>query len=275
MNLAGPNGWRATREWKDISTKWRLVPDGLRSSRPEDPFARGWVALEAGELGQAEDLFREAVRQRGDGNDYVALGDVFVARRDWSGAADQFERALLVAPLSVLAILGLAMVRAATGAADTAIAELEVLARTRPGDPVVGYYLALALIARTVEVRTEGRGGQLVISTQYQLDTCDWLAGRVLASGTEDAQLIAAAKALQAEVRQGRELVWSEQRPTLVLAGLVLLLGVVPVLLGGLLASVPLLVAGLVLGTGLVFWLFYRYRQPAWQVALGAIAGRA
>jgi tetratricopeptide (TPR) repeat protein len=266
MNLAGPNEWWATREWKDISTKWRLVPAGLRSELPGDPFAQGWQALESGRLDEAQHAFEEAVRRRGDGNDYVALGDVYAARRDWARAADQFERALLVAPLSVLAVLGLAMVRAATGAAAMAVAELRVLAGTRPGDPVVGYYLAEALIARTVEVRGEAPGGRLVIQNVDQFDACEDLARQVLACGTDDVELVSAAESLLAETRSGHILAWTDGNMTMVFAVLVVVLGVAPVLVGGLFGSLPVVVAGVVVGGALVFWLYFRYRRPVWQI---------
>ena len=259
------NEWQATREWKDISTKWRLVPAGLRSARPDDPFAQGWQALEAGRLDQAEQLFSDAVRHRGDGNDYVALGDVHAARRDWVKAAGLYQRALLVAPLSVLAVLGLALTRAATGEAQTAIAELQVLANTRKGDPVVGYYLAVTLLARTVEVRVDAPGGRLVIADAEQLATCEDLARRIAVSGTDDPQLLAAARELLEEARTGRDWVWTDTRAAIVLAVLIGLLGVVPVILGGALGSWPIFLVGLVIGAALVFVVIHRYLRQRWQ----------
>jgi len=260
------NEWQAGREWKDISTKWRLVPAGLRASRPEDPFAQGWQALEAGDLARAQPLFEEACRARGDGNDYVALGDVAVARRDWATAESQFQQALVVAPLSILAVLGLALVRAATGQAETAVAELDVLARTREGDPVIGYYLAVALLARTVEVRTETGDGRLLIGDAKQLAQCEDLARRVAVSGTDDPELLAGARALLEEVRSGQEWIWTAPRNAGFLGGVAALFGIVPIVLGGLLDSVPLVLAGLVIGAAAVFYAVYTYRRQRWQL---------
>jgi tetratricopeptide (TPR) repeat protein len=260
------NEWQASREWKDISTKWRLVPTGLRSSRPEDPFARGWRAMESGDLAEAQGLFEEACRVRGDGNDYVALGDVFVARRDWAAAESEFQRALLVAPLSILAVLGLALVRAATGQAETAVAELDVLARTRKGDPVIGYYLAVALLARTVEVRTETGDGRLLIGDADQLAQCDSLARQVALSGTDDAELLAAGRALLEEVQSGQTWIWTAPQPVAFLGLVAALFGVAPIIVGGLLGSWPLVVAGLVIGAVAVFYAVYQYRRQRWQL---------
>jgi tetratricopeptide (TPR) repeat protein len=260
------NEWQASREWVDISTKWRLVPTGLRSSRPDDPFAQGWLRMEAGDLEQAQRLFEEACRVRGDGNDYVALGDVHVAHRDWVAAEAQFQRALVVAPLSILAVLGLALVRAATGHADTAVAELDVLARTRKGDPVIGYYLAVALLARTVEVRTETGDGRLLIGDERQLEQCEDLARRVALSGTDDAELLAAARSLLAEAQSGREWIWTAPRNAAFLGGVAAVFGVVPIILGGLLNSWPLVVAGLVVGAAAIFYAVFQYRRQRWQL---------
>ena len=260
------NEWQASREWKDISTKWRLVPAGLRSSRPEDPFALGWLALETGDLAEARRQFEEACRVRGDGNDYVALGDVSVARREWAAAESQFQQALVVAPLSILAVLGLALVRAATGQAETAVAELDVLARTRKGDPVIGYYLALALLARTVEVRTETGDGRLLIGDAKQLAQCDDLARRVAVSGTDDPELLAGARSLLAEVQTGQEWIWTAPRNAGVLGGVAGLFGVVPIIVGGLLGSWPLVAAGLLIGAAAVFYAVYQYRRQRWQL---------
>ena len=260
------NEWQASREWMDISTKWRLVPAGLRSSRPEDPFAQGWLAMDAGDVARAKGLFEEACRLRGDGNDHVALGDVHVARRDWFAAEAQFQRALVVAPLSILAVLGLALVRAATGQAETAVAELDVLARTRKGDPVIGYYLAVALLARTVEVRTETGDGRLLIGDVKQLEQCEDLAQRVALSGVDDAELLSAARALLTEVQSGREWIWTAPRNAGFLGGVAAVFGVVPIVLGGLLDSWPLVVAGLVIGAAAVFYAVYQYRRQRWQL---------
>jgi predicted Zn-dependent protease len=260
------NEWQASREWKDISTKWRLVPAGLRSSRPADPFALGWAALENGDLAGAETLFEEACRVRGDGNDFVALGDVSVARRDWATAETQFQRALQVAPLSILAVLGLSLVRAATGQAETAVAELDVLARTRKGDPVIGYYLAVALLARTVEVRTETGDGRLLIGDAKQLEQCEQLSRRVAVTGTDDVELLAAARSLLEEVQHGQVWIWTAPQPVAVLGGVAALFGVVPIIVGGLLGSWPLVAAGLVIGAAAVFYAVYQYRRQRWQL---------
>ncbi|EWM16091.1 M48 family metallopeptidase [Kutzneria sp. 744] len=260
------NEWQAGREWKDISTKWRLVPAGLRSSRPEDPFAQGWLALETGDLQRAQPLFEEACRVRGDGNDYVALGDVHVARRQWAAAEAQFQRALVVAPLSILAVLGLALVRAATGQGETAVAELDVLARTRKGDPVIGYYLAVALLARTVEVRTETGDGRLLIGDAKQLEQCEDLAQRVALSGTDDPELLSAARALLDETRSGREWIWTAPRNAGFLGGVAGVFGVAPIITGGLLDSWPLVLAGLLIGAAAVFYAVYQYRRQRWQL---------
>lgn len=260
------NEWQGSREWKDISTKWRLVPAGLRSSRPEDPFARGWLALEAGDLAVAEGLFEEACRVRGDGNDFVALGDVSVARRNWAAAEAQFQQALVAAPLSILAVLGLSLVRAATGKAETAVAELDVLARTRKGDPVIGYYLAVALLARTVEVRTETGDGRLLIGDAKQLEQCEQLCRRVAVSGTDDPELLSAARTLLEEVQAGSEWIWTAPRNAGFLGGVAGLFGVVPIIVGGLLGSWPLVLAGLVIGAAAVFYAVYTYRRQRWQL---------
>ncbi|MCS7479976.1 hypothetical protein ACFFQW_07910 [Umezawaea endophytica] len=120
--------------------------------------------------------------------------------------------------------------------ATRAVAELERLADkawSAEGTTMLRHYLGYALVSRAVEVRRMlGPGGVVIV---------EGIADRVLALDTCDSELDEFAAALK-KPKQARE-----TRATPVFALLLVVLGVVPVVVGGLLRNGPLLSVGALL----------------------------
>jgi hypothetical protein len=125
--------------------------------------------------------------------------------------------------------------------ATRAVAELERLAEkawSAEGTTMLRHYLGYALAARAVEVRRMlGPGGVVIV---------EGIADRILALDTCDSELDEFATALRK-----REQV-REARTTPVFVLLLVVLGVVPVVVGGLLRSGPLVSIGVLLSVVLL-----------------------
>jgi len=122
-------------------------------------------------------------------------------------------------------------------------------------DDAEGWQTVQAKIAAGVPRR------QALIEAGYRAEQVDaWL------SGTDDAELLAAARSLLAEAQSGREWIWTAPRNAAFLGGVAALFGVVPIILGGLLGSWPLVLAGLVIGAAAIFYAVYTYRRQRWQL---------
>jgi len=140
--------------------------------------------------------------------------------------------------------------------ATRAVAELERLAGkawSAEGTTMLRHYLGYALASRAVEVRrTLGPGGVVIV---------EGIADRILALDTCDSELDDFATALK-KPKQVKE-----TRATPVFALLLVVFGVVPVVVGGLLHSGPLVSVGVLLSVvllGALVWLLRATgRRPA------------
>jgi hypothetical protein len=156
-----------------------------------------------------------------------------------------------------------------SGAAAAAVDHLDrllAMAWSAEGAVLLRHYLAYALAVRTVEVRGVTRDGALVIVERSQLEACEHLAHRIQRLETGDPELEGFAADLLDRLEEGQRWQWTGARAALGFTGLVLLLGVLPVVGGGLLSSAPTVVFGALVGAVLVFVFVVRHRKQRWLV---------
>ncbi len=261
------------RTWQDVVAKWRLVTagddDGPEMAR--DSAQRARSALLDGRLDDAMADFERAAELRGHAHDEVGIGDVLLARGRWQAAAKHYRRADSADPGNTLAALGLSQALVASGQAEAAAAELERVYGT-PTDPVLRYYLASTWCSVAEQARGRTRDEVLVFTSEDQLATCESAARRILDLDVDDAELHRGAQRLLSEVAAGRRWQWRPEGLAVSLAVLSVSLGLILVAVGGLSGNVPLILLGIVLGSGLLYVIVVRFRRQEWRTRADALA---
>jgi hypothetical protein len=159
---------------------------------------------------------------------------------------------------------------ALTDDAATGVAELRRLVGTTD-HPLLRHHLALALLARSAEVRGETRTGELVIVTRRQLDACAELAEQVLALGVPDPEVTAVAVRLRDETAAGLRWEWARRGRAAAFAVAALTLGVPPVVAGGLRGEPAWIGLGAASGAVLLFLMVVTAREQRWRAASDAV----
>ncbi len=262
------------RAWQDVVSKWQLVEDDASDAPSEagECFGKARSALVDGRLDEALATFERAAELREHPYDQVGIGDVHLARGRWQFAAECYQRALDLDNGDPLARLGLSQVLVASGKAQDAVADLEQLVANRPGDQVVRYYLASTWCSVAEQCRSQTTDEVLVITSEHQLRLCERAARRILALDVEDEELVRGANRLLVEVAAGRRWTWAPEGVAVSLAVLVMSLGLTMVVAGGALNSVGLVVAGILLGSVLLYLIVLRFRRQAWVQRAEAVA---
>ncbi|KAA2267055.1 hypothetical protein F0L68_00535 [Solihabitans fulvus] len=261
MSVNTPNVWQGGRDWRNISLKWGADPEWSAAGDSDEA-----EALAEARIDDAQRAYELAVAREPDARSHTGLGDVFLARGEWAMAAEQFVIACRLDPTALVPRLGLAHANIMLGTAHTSVSDLDAIEVAKPGDPVVRYYLALALWARTVEVRSQTRTGELVLVEPEQLTACEGLTRRLLALGVPDEELTTLAGTLLTAVQRGRRWVWIRDGAAALHAVVAVLVGGVGLALAGLAGSLLLVVLAAVVGAILVFTFVLRFRRLAWQV---------
>ncbi len=258
-----------------MAEKWRLVEDDDADapSEADECFAKGRSALVEGRLDEALANFERAGELREHPHDLVGIGDVHIARGRWQFAGECYQRALDLDNGDPLAELGRSQVLVATGKAQDAVTDLERMVANRPGDPVLRYYLASTWCSVAEQCRSQTTDEVLVITSKHQLRICDRAARRILDLDVDDDELVRGATRLLAEVDASRRWSWAPEGVAVSLAILVLSLGLTMVVAGGALGSVGLVVAGIVLGSVLLYLIVLRFRRQAWSQGWAAGGG--
>ncbi|MPZ84582.1 MAG: hypothetical protein GEV28_31020 [Actinophytocola sp.] len=256
------------RAWQDVIVKWRLVPDDLPGNDPEGAqhadLARS--ALLDGRLDDALTEFGHATRLRDHPLDQVGIGDVHLARGRWDEADERYQRALAAGgAAALLARLGITQVLIGEGRAAGAIADLEHLVADRPHDPTLRYYLASAWYSVAEQSRSRTADDTLVITSEQQLLICEQAAERILTLKTGDDELDRGAEHLLNEVAMGRRWTWAPEGIAVSLAVLTVAFGLITVVAGGLMGSALVVIAGVVVGAGLLFAIVWRFRRQTWR----------
>lgn len=262
------------RSWQDVVSKWQLVPKAPDEEPSEavQSFERARLALVEGRLDEALRYFERATTLRDNSLDRVGIGDVHLARGRWRHAAECYLGVLAADPDDVLARLGQSQVLVAEGRAADAVPELERLVADRPEDPVLRYYLASTWCSVGEQCRSQTRDEVLVITSERQLRVCERAARRILELGVADEELVRGARRLLAEVMAGRRWSWVPEGIAVSMAVLVISLGMTMVVAGGALASPGLVVAGVLLGSVLLYLIVLRFRRQAWQLRAESLA---
>lgn len=138
-------------------------------------------------------------------------------------------------------------------------------------DDVLRTHLAIALAARTAEVRSITPEGALIVTDGRQAAECRALAEEVLALSPHP-ELIAFATDLRRrlDVAQG----WRWVEPDVWTAAVVGLAVLVLPFVGGAVGSAAVTVAGVVVGGALVFGFVMAHRKRQWVVDADAAFGR-
>jgi tetratricopeptide (TPR) repeat protein len=263
------------RAWQDVVSKWQLVAHDDTDSPSEEraSFDRARFALVEGRLDEALKNFERAEELREHPHDQVGIGDVHLARGRWQLAAERYRRALELDGGDLLALLGQSQVLVAQGRARDAVAELERMVEARPEEPVLRYYLASTWTSVAEQCRSQTTDEVLVITSQHQLRLCERAARRILELNVADDELVRGANRLLVEVEAARRWKWAPEGIAVILAILAMSLGLTMVVAGGALDSVGLVVAGIVLGSVLLYLIVLRFRRQAWRQRAEALAG--
>jgi Flp pilus assembly protein TadB len=146
------------------------------------------------------------------------------------------------------------------------VERLLAMAWSAEGEELLRHYLGYALAARTVEVRGVTVDGALAILDRTQLETCEQLARRIHRLDTADQALDNFAADLLARLDYAQRWQWGGAKAVLAFLGLLLLLGVLPVVGGGLLNSTPAVMFGALVGALIVFVFVMRHRKQRWRL---------
>ncbi len=138
-------------------------------------------------------------------------------------------------------------------------------------DDVLRTQLAIALAARTAEVRTAGPGGALVVTSGRQWVECRALAEEVLALSPHP-ELIAFATDLRRRVDEARGWRWVE--PDVWTAAVVGLAVLVLPFVGGAIGDPAVTVGGVLVGGALVFGFVVAHRKRRWAVDREVVRSR-
>jgi hypothetical protein len=249
------------RGWQRVVAKWQLG----WSEGAGVQVAEARSALVSGQLDEAWQAFRLIDPRNVYG--HVGRGDVLLARGDIAGAAEEYQRAIELAPADPLGWLGLLSAKVVAGEAGTAAQELEALVARRPHVPACRWYLADAWYAATVQARGEAPDHRLVICNGTQAALCEWAARRILELQVPDPALEADAARLLAEARDSRAWEWAGGIAPAVAGVLVVAAGLGAVVFGGLAGSVPVVAAAALLGALALLAVVLLFRRPAWRIA--------
>ncbi|WP_424189002.1 tetratricopeptide repeat protein [Actinokineospora sp. G85] len=249
------------RTWQDVTAKWRLAPD----EGPND-HRDGRSALLSGDLDTALAAFGRAAAGRAHPHDHVGLGDVALARGRVRSAVTEYRAALDLDPDDRLALLGLSQARVAGGDAEAVADELEAAFGAAGADPVLRYYLASTWCSAADQVRDRTAEDVLVFTDEHQLEVCEHAALRILELEVDDDELNRVAERLLSEVRAGRRYQWRPEGIAVSLAVLAVSIGLTLVAVGGAAGSVPAVLAGIVLGSVLLYVIIVRFRRQRWRL---------
>jgi hypothetical protein len=186
-----------------------------------------------------------------------------------AGAAEEYQRAIELAPADPLGWLGLLNAKVVAGEAGTAAQELEALVARRPDDPACRWYLAHAWYAATVQARGESPDHRLVICNEAQAALCERAARRILELQVPDPALEADATRLLAEVRDSQAWGWVGGIAPAVAGVLVVAAGLGAVVFGGLTGNVPVVAAAALLGALALLAVVLLFRRPVWRISAG------
>lgn len=133
--------------------------------------------------------------------------------------------------------------------------------------PVLRDHLAVALAARSAEVRAVAPDGALLLTDRAQLDACRALAEEILDLGP-DPELAALAHDLLERVRRAQQWRWvaPDSAPA---AGVVALAVLVLPFVGGAVGSAAVTAGGVAVGAALVFGSVLAHRRRQWAVDAG------
>lgn len=248
-------------------SKWQLVQDEAADAPDEarESFDRGRFALVEGRLDDAVKHFEHSATLRRHPLDQVGIGDVYLTRGRWRQATEHYQRALAIDGWDVLARLGMATALVAKGDAQAAVTELEPMVASQPGNRVLRYYLASAWTSVAEQCRSQTVDEVLVITSEHQLRICERAARRIVELDVDDEELNRGATRLLAEVVAGRRWSWAPEGVAVSLAVLVMSLGLTMVVAGGALDSAGLVIAGVLVGSALLYLIVLRFRRQAWQ----------
>ncbi|XVS63453.1 hypothetical protein ACQPYE_35145 [Actinosynnema sp. CA-299493] len=138
-------------------------------------------------------------------------------------------------------------------------------------DDVLRAHLAIALAARTAEVRGVTPEGALVVADARQAAECRVLADEILAIGPHP-ELIAFATDLRRRLDEARGWRWVE--PDVWTAAVVGLAVLVLPFVGAAIGDPAVTVAGVLVGAALVFGFVVAHRKRRWAVDADAAFGR-
>lgn len=138
-------------------------------------------------------------------------------------------------------------------------------------DDVLRTHLAIALAARTAEVRAITPHGALVVTDARQWARCHALADEILALSPHP-ELIAFATDLRARLERARRWRWVE--PDVWTAAVVGLAVLVLPFVGGAIGDAAVTAAGVLVGGALVFGFVVAHRKRQWSVDARAAFGR-
>ncbi|GAB2983477.1 hypothetical protein [Saccharothrix stipae] len=135
-------------------------------------------------------------------------------------------------------------------------------------DDVLRTHLAIALAARSAEVRRVAAEGALVVTGGRQLAECRGLADEILALSPHP-ELIGFANDLRQRLERAERWRWVE--PDVWTAAVVGLAVLVLPFVGGAVGSVAVTVGGVVVGAALVFGFVMAHRKRQWAVDAVAV----
>ncbi len=248
-------------EWQRVIAKWQLG----WSDEADGAVAEARSALLSGRLEEAWHAFELTHPRNAHG--HVGRGDVLLASGQIAGAAEEYQRAIEMAPADPMGWLGLLNAKVVAGEAGTAAQELEALVARRPDDPACRWYLAHAWYAATVQARGVTPDHRLVICNEAQAALCERAARRILELQVPDPALEADATRLLAEVRDSQAWAWAGGFAPAV--ALVVAAGLGAVVFGGLTGNVPVVAAAALLGALALLAVVLRFRRPAWRISAG------
>jgi hypothetical protein len=202
--------------------------------------------------------WQEPLAPWGD-HESLAAADARAATGDWAGAAEILRQA---DPTDIGVQIGLMQTEVGAGHAWNAVAQLERLHVDRP-DEVVRRYLSAFLLAAADQSRGMTRDERLVVTAAAQVAACESVGTRLLALGLPEYE--PHARHLIELAAAGREWAWSDRPIATVHLLAVMVAGLAVAVVGGLAQSIPVVVAGVVLGAAVVAWIVLARRRQAWR----------
>lgn len=131
---------------------------------------------------------------------------------------------------------------------------------------------AANLHAEAVNAMSVTRDQTIAITSARQLQIWEDAARRILALGTDDAELNAKAATMLEEVSAARRWIWVHQTAAAVLGMLAAMIGVGAAVFGGLTGNIILAVIGALTGSALLGAVILRYRREHWRIRAEELA---